>query len=99
MSAEYTAYEKLILSLASMDAYNRAAAPSVTMPTESIGPLTVLTDSNKKNIGNLATDGFAAVAYTVAGTGTSLDGKTIIAYRGTDNPTLATDPVKGVSDV
>ena len=32
MSTEYTTYEKLILSLASMDAYNRAAAPNVTMP-------------------------------------------------------------------
>lgn len=32
MSTEYTTFEKLILSLASMDAYNRAAAPSVTMP-------------------------------------------------------------------
>lgn len=35
MSAEYTTYEKLILSLASMDAYNRAASPSVEMPTKS----------------------------------------------------------------
>lgn len=32
MSAEYTAYEKLILAPASMGAYNRAAAPSVVMP-------------------------------------------------------------------
>lgn len=32
MSTEYTTFEKLILSLASMDAYNRAAAPSVVMP-------------------------------------------------------------------
>ena len=33
MSIEYTSYEKLILSLASMDAYNRAAAPSDVVAT------------------------------------------------------------------
>lgn len=32
MSTEYTTYEKLILSLASMDAYNRTAAPSIEIP-------------------------------------------------------------------
>ena len=99
MSGIYTNYEKLALALASMDAYNRAAAPSITMPMDSVGPLTVLTNSTEKKIGNPATDGFAAVAYSVSGSGTSLDGKTIIAYRGTDNPTLATDPVKGASDI
>ena len=31
MSVEYTTYEKLILSLASMDAYNRGLAASVVM--------------------------------------------------------------------
>ena len=50
-------------------------------------------------IGTPATDGFAAVAYSVPGSGTSLDGKKIIAYRGTDNPSLATNPVKGASDI
>lgn len=97
MSSEYTASEKLVLALASMDAYNRADAPSIEMLTKSVGPLTVSKDSSFLKIGNLATDGFAAIAYTVSGSGTSLDGKTIIAYRGTDNPSLATNPVKGAS--
>ena len=99
MSTEYTTYEKLILSIASMDAYNRGLAPSVQLDATNIGPLKFAKSSADLGIGNLAADGFAAVAYTVAGTGTSLDGKTIIAYRGTDNPTLATDPVKGASDI
>ena len=99
MSAEYTTYEKIILSIASMDAYNRGLAPSVQLAAPNIGPLKFTKSSADLGIGNLATDGFAAVAYTVAGTGTSLDGKTIIAYRGTENPTLATAPVKGASDV
>ncbi|MBV5265382.1 Mbeg1-like protein [Pinisolibacter aquiterrae] len=99
MSTEYTTYEKLILAIASMDAYNRGLAPSVQLDATNIGPLKFTKSSADLGIGNLATDGFAAVAYTVSGTGTSLDGKTIIAYRGTDNPTLATDPVKGASDI
>lgn len=39
MSVEYTTYEKLILSLASMDACNRGLALSVLMAVEVFGLL------------------------------------------------------------
>jgi hypothetical protein len=81
-----------LLALLSMDSYNRVYNTglqnvSKTLPGASYIELEDLGISRVK-LDAWKAAGFFAAAYRIAGTGTDLDGKTVIAYRGTDDPSI-----------
>ena len=88
----------LMLALLAMDSYNRGYLPGLDLaaagasPTD-IGSATLRTDVLPS--GSQAA-GFFAQAYTISGG--ALAGKTVISYRGTDNPTPLAGPT-GASDI
>lgn len=99
-----TISKELFLAILSMDAYNRGYGAGIADGGE--GDTDGLGDSHGTQIGTATVDqasdsdplsaefaaGFYAVAYdTPYGT--------VISYRGTDNPALRADPIKGGSDI
>jgi hypothetical protein len=85
----------LMLAILAMDSYNRGYGAGIDLGANSdtagtrIGTATVT-----KNKGDEAAQsaGFYAIAY-------DWNGQKVIAYRGTDNPTLRADPIIGASDI
>ncbi len=81
-----------------MDSYNRGYAAGLGVPGDQIGPAKYVSNSTDLlGLDVTKAAGFFAASYTISGSGTDLDGKTVISYRGTDN--FADSPVLGGGDI
>ena len=79
----------LLLALLSMDAYHQGFGAAIPDVGTNIGGASVIA-ANSLSLSPelqaaLATDGFAATAYSMTGTGTNLDGAIVISYRGSED--------------
>ena len=89
----------LFLAILAMDSYNRGYAAGVTMPSASLGNVTISTTYDDPNAG------FSATAYNINGGVPGLTDAfgnpvtTVISYRGTDNPSLGENTLAGASDI
>jgi len=90
--------KELLLALLAMDSYNRDYAAGVAVPGLQIGSAKYVSNSSDElGLDVTRAAGFFAAAYKIEGSGTDLDGKTVISYRGTDN--FSDDKVLGGNDI
>ncbi len=84
----------LFLSILAMDAYNRGYGSGLNIQGSTIGSAITTTDSEREfwdpnappdALTKGRSAGLYAISYAITGTGTDLDGKTVISYRGTDD--------------
>jgi hypothetical protein len=88
--------QDLMLALLSMDSYNRGLNTGLDLSawgasSTNLGNATIEEIPEDIDIANWITAGFSAQAYT-------WNGKTVISYRGTDNPSFLASP-NGPSDI
>lgn len=97
-----TISETLMLVLLAMDSYNRDSGAGVQLDDSVLGFANVSVVSTKLEgafADAYASSGFFAVAYTFSPNSPIFAGKTIISFRGTDNPSLVPTDVAGASDI
>ncbi|MFC5736511.1 hypothetical protein [Sinirhodobacter huangdaonensis] len=104
-----TISKELLLAILSMDSYNRGYGAGVNSDGESVGDAHLSIDSEAvfkdpeaapEESSPAKTAGFYALAYSIDATGPEdLANKTVLAYRGTDNPSTSYDADYGGSAI
>jgi len=72
--------DSVFKSILALDAYNRGSNPSITLSTGALGNATLYLNSD--GIGSLSSD---ASTYDFFAQSYIYNGKTVVAYRGTDS--------------